>query len=189
MGKPNRDALGLTPTDHVGKTFTKEELLETFGVVHTGKRGRPSYAVPEGTRWCPACGVLKWHHEYSPGGDRGKTRYCKDCKAARRPRSSPRLGKPGHVYVVINPVFREVKIGAAQDVAARVRAMQTQDPHRRFEAFWSVPCPDYYRAEGVAHKLFDKYRIGRTEWFDVDPYLAARILNKIDFGEVDDQPT
>jgi hypothetical protein len=84
----------------------------------------------------------------------------------------------GHVYAIQSPENRRhVKLGLSANPQARLKQLQTGNPHR-LELIWTCPCPDMSRAERAFHQAFDKYRIAGGEWFDFRPidnpeHLAA----------------
>lgn len=75
----------------------------------------------------------------------------------------------GFVYAIHSPENpRHVKLGLSSNPDARLRALQTGNPYK-LKLIWTFPCPNMAELEDRFHKVFDKYRISGSEWFDLRP--------------------
>jgi hypothetical protein len=88
----------------------------------------------------------------------------------------------GHIYGIVHPQFPGyVKIGKASSVARRLSQYNTGDPYRRYDVAFVITAKNYHRAELIAHRLLNGYRVLGTEWFRIAPEEAcALIVNKLE---------
>ena len=90
----------------------------------------------------------------------------------------------GYVYLITGPEPGLVKVGHAKDPAKRLRSAMKdvrtwRIPVPAFAIYAEVWFPDRKKAERVAHTLLAEQRIGRSEWFLVDPAVALNAVNDV----------
>lgn len=86
--------------------------------------------------------------------------------------------KEGYIYLLRNPAWEYIKVGASQDPAVREKDANTWCPLGGFEMIHTVFVPRASLGESVAHMVLDKYRMS-GEWFAVKESVAIDVLDKI----------
>jgi hypothetical protein len=154
---------------------------------------RVSKAPPPKDKTCRKCGVvLVCPDNWTASFKKNQNNICRTCwsanakvymKAAGNPMTNRTPGPPGFVYVVQNPAWVGYsKIGrtAKDDVMDRLRSYNTSCPFKDFKLVASARFSDCWLAEAVLHQRMRGCRVGRTEWFNINPDDAATLLHKLD---------
>ena len=90
--------------------------------------------------------------------------------------------KPGYVYILTNPSFREdwVKIGMAQNVEERLRTLDNTAIPLPFKKYATLQTVKYKEAEKHVHHFIEKFTNKRIrdnrEFFNVTPDEALDIF-------------
>lgn len=79
--------------------------------------------------------------------------------------------------VIVEEIVGPVKVGVAKSPAARVRELQTGNPHRLILCSqFSVPSRKIAEAvERAFHETQNRHRLN-GEWFDMDPISAVQLM-------------
>ena len=95
---------------------------------------------------------------------------------------------PGFVYVLTNaamPGFVKIGLTRHDDVAQRIRQLDTTSIPVPFECHYAAKVPDCAKLERVLHQVFDDKRVRRgREFFTSDPKLAELIIDLVKIEEV-----
>ena len=88
----------------------------------------------------------------------------------------------GWVYLLANPAWTHLKIGAALDLKKRLSQYQTGAPDRDYK-YLHVSTEFYddsYKAEKDIHNELNPYRIKGTEWFNISEEQGTKAIE--DYG-------
>lgn len=84
------------------------------------------------------------------------------------------------MYIVVNEAWPGYcKLGFALNLKNRLRQMNTNDPFRKYKYHATRMFKDRKAAEAALHELAAGYRKTRTEWFQLHPDDAKRILTTV----------
>lgn len=88
--------------------------------------------------------------------------------------------KAGFLYIVTNAAFPGfVKVGATENLDARLRAYQTSDPKRAYKMVFSIAHPDCYAGEKMVKELMKPFSKSRkNEWYEIDVHMAIPRLEE-----------
>lgn len=93
--------------------------------------------------------------------------------------------KPGYVYILTNPSFREdwVKIGMTQNMEMRLRTLDNTALPLPFKKYATLQTVKYQKAEKIVHHYIERFtdlRIRSTrEFFNVTPQEALEIFCEV----------
>lgn len=93
--------------------------------------------------------------------------------------------KPGYVYILTNPSFREdwVKIGKTKNMEDRLRTLDNTSVPLPFEVFATLKTDKYNEAEKLVHRYIERFtnlRIrNNREFFNVQPEVALEIFKDV----------
>jgi hypothetical protein len=84
--------------------------------------------------------------------------------------------KDGYLYVMYETGQKNVKIGISVNVPQREQQLNSTKMPIKVKLVGKVRSPYYAEAEKILHRLYDKYRIDNSEWFNLDPIETACLM-------------
>lgn len=90
------------------------------------------------------------------------------------------LRKEGFVYVIWHPRCPDlVKVGRSGDPIKRLGSANTWCPEKAYEIIHMEYFDDCLKAEAEIHQMLADCRIDQTEWFAIDRYELADLLQRV----------
>lgn len=87
--------------------------------------------------------------------------------------------KAGFVYVILDTEDNSRKLGKSKNVARRIQAIQTGNPHKLIVEY-CLAVKNMAKAESSLHLLFAAKRLRKGEWFmldDTDLVLLQKVFS------------
>jgi hypothetical protein len=84
--------------------------------------------------------------------------------------------KEGYLYVMYETGQKNVKIGKSINVPKREQQLNSTKMPIKVKLIGKVKSPYYSEAEKILHRIYARYRIDGTEWFNLDPIETACLM-------------
>jgi hypothetical protein len=133
-------------------------------------------STPRPRDWYPAicteCGLSHDLPVSSSGSNRNAMDVFEDIEVASYERDAAKIGEPGWVYVMLDVVTTQVKVGGT----SRSPEERWAEHPRGLVPLFTQRCFDWRACERTAHERLAKHRVSREEWFNTTPDIAIKAV-------------
>ena len=84
--------------------------------------------------------------------------------------------KEGYLYLMYEDGRKYIKIGVTIDVKRREKQLSPTKMPYKVRLLKKIKSRNYKKAEKILHRIYDKYRIDDTEYFDLDPLEVTCLM-------------